>query len=71
MNKTFAHNDRLLIAVLSNQASNRADAAGKMVTAVKNASSVAEAQQAVEHILAFMQRIDALHEEQYRLKQRT
>lgn len=70
MDKTFAHNDRLLIAVLSNLASNRADAAGKMVTAVKNASSVAEAQQAVQDILAFMQHVDALHEEQYRLKQR-
>lgn len=70
MNKAFAHNDRLLIAVLSQQASNRADAAGKMVTAVKNASSIAEAQKAVEDILAFMQHIDVLHEEQYRLKQR-
>lgn len=70
MNKTFEHNDRLLIAVLSQQASNRADAAGKMVTAVKNASSIAEAQKAVEDILAFMQHVDVLHEEQYRLKQR-
>jgi len=65
-----AKNDKLLISLLSQQASNRADAAGKMLAAAYRASSLEQARREIEEVLAQMQRVDELREEEYRLKQR-
>lgn len=67
---TIEHNNRLMISTLSSIASNRADKAGKMLTAVNRANTLEQARKEIAEILAFMQHVDVLHEEQYRLKER-
>ena len=64
------HNDKLMMATLAAQASNRADIAGKMLTAVRNANTLNQAREEVEKLIAFMQHVDVLHDEAYRRNER-
>ena len=58
--------DHLLTALLSDTATNRADAVAKMLNASRNASSLEGLRTALEHIARHMERVDQLREESYR-----
>ena len=62
---TTSLDDRKLLALYAAQAGNRADTAGKMLSAVQDANSIEEARSAVEALLQQMIRNDELHEYNY------
>lgn len=62
---TPSHDDRQLRALYAAQASNRANTARKMLSAVKDANSIEEARSTVEALLQQMIRNDELHDYNY------
>jgi hypothetical protein len=70
MTATTTHNDRLLTSLLAQQASNRADAVGKIIHEARNAGSLEGLRVAIDEIAKQMTHIDCLHEEAYRRAER-
>ena len=55
-----------MLATVSAQSHNRADAIAKILHASRNASSLSELRAEIDRIAEFSKHVDALHEEKYR-----
>jgi hypothetical protein len=63
------HNDKLLVAMLSSIAANRSHTVGAILHAARNASSLNALRTEMDRLIEIMMTVDALHEEQYKLKE--
>jgi hypothetical protein len=67
---TKEHNNKLLTALLNNYAVNRANAIGAIVHAARNANSLDQLRAEIDRQVNIMMTVDALHDEEYRIKER-